>query len=55
MPYGIRKRGNKFVLYNRNTGDVNGTHSSRAGAERQRRLLEGIKHGWHPTGKSAKR
>lgn len=53
MPYAVRKRGSKWVTVNKNTGDVKGTHSSKAKAEAQRRLLEGIKHGWKPTGKKS--
>ncbi len=52
MPYGIRyRKGQKkpWKVINKNTGDVKGSHSSRTGAEKQRRLLEGIKHGWTPT------
>lgn len=56
MPYSIRKRGNKYVVVNKNTGKVKGTHASKSKAESQRRLLEGIKRGWKPTGaKSRKR
>lgn len=45
MPWGVRKKGSKWQTYNKNTGRVAGTHDSKAKAERQRRLLEGIKHG----------
>ena len=55
MPYGIRKSGSKFNVVNKNTGKVKGTHSSRTSAEKQRRLLEGIKHGWKPAGMKKKR
>lgn len=51
MPYGIKKRGKKWITYNRDTGEIKGTHDSFAKAEAQRRLLEGIKHGWKPTRK----
>ena len=54
MPYGIRKVGNSFQVYNKNTGDVKGNFkfptkkypsesSAKEGAESQRRLLEGLK------------
>ncbi len=49
MPYSVRKRGTKYVTINKRTGDVKGTHATKAKAERQRRLLEGIKHGRKPT------
>ena len=55
MPYAVRKRGTKFVTINTATGDVKGTHTSKIRAERQRRLLEGIKRGWKPTGKKARK
>ena len=55
MPYGIRKSKGKFITYNKDTGQVKGTHSSLRKAEAQRRLLEAIKHGgWKPTGKKSK-
>lgn len=55
MPYTIKKLGNKFTVVNTDTGKVKGKHGTRAGAERQRRLLEGVHRGWEPTGKRAKR
>ncbi|MHC4464630.1 MAG: hypothetical protein ACYS30_24840 [Planctomycetota bacterium] len=54
MPYGIRKRGNKFVVINTTTDNVKGTHRSRAGAQRQLNLLRGVEHGWQPTGAKAR-
>jgi len=54
MPYGVKKSGGKWVTYNKDTGSIKGTHATKEKAERQRRLLEGIKHGWKPTGKPAK-
>jgi len=51
MPYAIRKSGEKFKVVNKETGDVKGTHESKAKAQRQVNLLRGIKHGWVPTGK----
>lgn len=55
MPYAIRKKGNQYLTVNKETGKVKGTHASYAKAERQRRLLEGVEHGWKPTGKKAKK
>lgn len=49
MPYKIEKRGNKYIIKNKKTGKVKGTHLSRAKAESQMRLLYGIEHGWKPT------
>jgi len=51
MPYSIRKSGNKWVLKNKETGKTKGTHESYTSALKQMRLLQGIEHGWHPTGK----
>ena len=55
MPYSVRKKGTKFQVINKQTGDVKGTHDSRVKAERQMRLLYGVEHGWKPTGKKAKK
>ena len=35
----------------RETGKVYSRHTTKDKAERQRRLLEGVRHGWKPTGK----
>ena len=45
MPYDIRKKGDKWVTYNKDTGDVKGTHDSREGALKQMRLLYHVKGG----------
>jgi len=56
MPYVIRKKGpKKYVLVNTDTGKVRGTHVTRAGAQRQKNLLQGIEHGWKPIGKPARK
>jgi hypothetical protein len=55
VPYAIEKRGNKWVVINTETKAVKGTHDSEIKAERQRRLLEGIEHGWKPSGAKAKK
>ena len=55
MPYKIEARGSKFVVVNTDTGDVKGSHESRAKAERQLRLLRGVAHGFEPTGQRASR
>jgi hypothetical protein len=49
MPYAIRKRGNKWVVINKETGKVKGTHDTKEKAVRQMRLLYGIESGWKPT------
>lgn len=55
MPYDIEKRGNKFVVFNSDTGDVKGRHDSRIKAQRQINLLRGIEGGWEPTGAKARK
>jgi len=49
MPYAIRKIGSKFKVINKNTGKVHGTHSSKAKALSQMRLLYKIESGWKPS------
>ena len=39
MPYSVRKRGKKYVVVNKDTGKVKGTHPSKAKANRQLRAL----------------
>lgn len=48
MPYAIRKRGTKFIVVNTDKGTVKGTHSTKAKAQAQMRLLYGIEHGMKP-------
>jgi len=55
MPYSIQKRGNKWVVINKDTGDVKGTHDSEIKARRQVNLLQGVEHGWKPTGAPARK
>ena len=54
MPYAIRKRGDKWVVLNTETGDVKGTHATETKAQLQINLLRGIEHGWKPTGAPAR-
>ena len=42
MPYRIEKRGKKFVVVNRKTGKVKGTHTTKASALKQMRLLYSV-------------
>jgi hypothetical protein len=49
-PYEILSKGEKYVVRNMETGHTKGIHASRRKALRQLRLLEGIEHGWRPTG-----
>ena len=55
MPYEIIKQDGKWLVKNKDTGKVKGTHDSKIKATRQMRLLYGIESGeWKPTGKKAK-
>jgi len=54
MPYKVEQRGDKWVTLNTETGKVKGTHSSKAKALRQMRLLYMIEGGKQPTGAKAK-
>jgi len=54
MPYSITHSGNKWILKNKETGKVKGTHDSYTSALKQMRLLQGIEHGWKPTGAPSK-
>ena len=51
MPYTVRETDAGYEVVNRETGKVYSRHTTKEKAERQRRLLEGIRHGWKPTGK----
>jgi phage gp16-like protein len=51
LPYSVRKTDEGYQVLDRETGKVYSQHTTKDKAERQRRLLEGIRHGWKPTGK----
>jgi carbamate kinase len=51
LPYSVEKRDGAYQVVDRETGKVYSQHTTKEKAERQRRLLEGIRHGWRPTGK----
>jgi phage gp16-like protein len=51
LPYSVRKTDEGYQVVDRETGKVYSRHTTRDKAESQRRLLEGIRHGWKPTGK----
>lgn len=53
MPWDIRRKGDKWVTYNSETGEVSGTHDSRKKAVKQMRLLYMVKSGKEPTGKKS--
>ena len=49
MPYELKRSGNKWIVRNKDTGSIKGRHTSKAKAEKQRRLLYMIKRGGTPT------
>jgi phage gp16-like protein len=51
LPYSVKKGDGGYQVVDRDTGKVYSRHTTKEKAERQRRLLEGIRHGWKPTGK----
>lgn len=51
MPYSVAKTDEGYQVVDRETGKVYSRHTTKDKAERQRRLLEGVRHGWKPTGK----
>jgi hypothetical protein len=54
LPYSVRKTDEGYQVVDRETGKVYASHTTKEKAERQRRLLEGVRHGWKPTGKRSK-
>ena len=53
MPYSIGKEGSKWVVKNKETGDIKGTHPNRIKALKQMRLLYMVESGKKPTGKKS--
>jgi hypothetical protein len=51
LPYIVTKTNGAYQVVDRETGKVYSRHSTKENAERQRRLLEGIRHGWKPSAK----
>ena len=51
LPYTVKKTAEGYQVVDRETGKVFSRHTTEEKAERQRRLLEGIRHGWKPTQK----
>lgn len=52
MPYAIRKEGDNYVVYNKDTEEIKATHEppdAKEKAERQIHLLNAVEHGWEPT------
>jgi len=52
MPVKVRKVDGYQV---RTPGGVKAKHTTKAKAERQKRLLNAVEHGWKPTGKPARK
>lgn len=42
MPYEIRKEGDKFCVYNKDSGDKKACHETQEDADRQVRLLHAV-------------
>ncbi|KKN82245.1 hypothetical protein LCGC14_0310580 [marine sediment metagenome] len=55
MPFALQKRGDVWKVVNTDTGQVKGTHESKIKGQRQLNLLRGIKHGFKPTGRPARK
>jgi hypothetical protein len=53
LPYSVRKTNGAYEVVDVETGKVYSNHTTKENAERQRRLLEGVRHGWKPTGKKS--
>ncbi len=56
MPYSIEritsgKNKGKYRVINSQTGKVHASATSKANAQKQVNLMQGVEHGWHPTGK----
>lgn len=51
LPYSVTKTNGAYQVVDRETGKIYSSHTTKENAERQRRLLEGVRHGWKPTGK----
>lgn len=54
MPYEIERKGRCYSVINTKTGQVHAKCTSMKKAEAQLHLLQGVEHGWKPTGKKAK-
>jgi hypothetical protein len=53
LPYSVQKTNGDYQVVDRETGKVYSRHTTKENAERQRRLLEGVRHGWETDGKEA--
>ena len=48
MPYAIKQRKGKYIVYNSDTGKEYGKHETIKKAEAQRNLLYGVENKWKP-------
>lgn len=48
MPYEVRKDGDQWCVYNKDTGDKKACHETEEKADAQVRLLHMIEHGGEP-------
>ena len=51
MPAVVRKRGKRWAIVNKDTGEVYGYSTSKKKAQASADTRNGSKHGWKPTGK----
>jgi hypothetical protein len=50
VPYAVTETNGTYQVVDKETGKVYSRHTTKDKAERQRRLLEGVRHGWKPSG-----
>ena len=55
MPHALLKVSGGYSVVNTASGKVHSKHTTLPKAEAQLRLLRGVEHGFHPTGKKARR
>jgi hypothetical protein len=55
MPYALLKVSGGYSVVNTASGKIHSKHTTLPKAEAQLRLLRGVEHGFHPTGKKARR
>jgi len=53
LPYKVKEADGAYQVVDVETGKVYSNHTTKEKAESQRRLLEGVRHGWKPTGKKS--
>jgi hypothetical protein len=51
MPYSLKKIGKSWQVINTETGEIHSKGTTKAKAEAQIHLLQGVDHGWKPTGR----